>query len=78
MNQVDFEDMARPGWTGPMMGVRAADLMASKNLIEAGFAAFLYDQSDKHHFCGSPISPAGDRWDNRRKVKRDGQNTLIV
>ena len=76
--RIDFEAMARPGWTDPMMGVRAADLMASKNLIEAGFTDCLYDQSDKHHFSGSPISPAGDRWDNRRKVSRDGQHTLIV
>lgn len=60
------------------MGLRASDLMASKNLIECGFASCLYDQLDKHHFCGSPISPAGDRWDNRRKAKRDGQHTLIV
>lgn len=74
----DFEAMARPGWTNPVMGLRAAGLMAAKNLIECGWKACLYDQIDRAHFSDSPISPAGDRWDNRRKVRRDGQHTLIV
>lgn len=75
---IDFEAMARPGWTNPEMGRPAADMMASKVLIEFLFASSLYDKLDKRHFSGSPISPAGDRWDNRRKVRRGGQNTLIV
>jgi len=76
--RIDFEAMARPGWTPQVMGQWADNLMAAKNQIEAGLAFHMYDLCDKDHFCGSPISPAGDRWDNRRKVSRDGQHTLIV
>ena len=77
--RIDFEAMARPGIVPPGLLARAEELMGSHGYCIAfeGIAA-CYDQSDKHHFSGSPISPAGDRWDNRRKVRRDGQHTLIV
>lgn len=74
----NFEAMARPGWTNPAIGPCAEDMMAARLPGEFWSLSTMYDQLDRAHFSGSPISPAGDRWDNRRKPRPGGQYTLIV